>query len=55
MFTNQAIQLNIIVRSVALGIVAVGQTLVIIGASIDLSVAYVISITAVMSFLHHAG
>lgn len=47
-FSNQAIQVNIIVRSVALGIVAVGQTLVIIGASIDLSVAYVISITAVM-------
>ncbi|MCJ7694955.1 MAG: ABC transporter permease, partial [Anaerolineaceae bacterium] len=46
---NQAIQLNIIVRSVALGIVAVGQTLVIIGGSIDLSVAYTISITAVMS------
>ncbi|HUE98526.1 MAG TPA: ABC transporter permease, partial [Anaerolineales bacterium] len=48
-FTNRAIQLNILVRSVALGIVAVGQTLVIIGASIDLSVAYTISITAVMS------
>jgi ribose transport system permease protein len=48
-FTNPAIMLNIIVRTVALGIVAVGQTLVIIGASIDLSVAYTISITAVMS------
>jgi len=48
-FTNPAILLNIVVRSVALGIVAVGQSLVIIGASIDLSVAYVISITAVMS------
>lgn len=48
-FTNRAIQFNILVRSVALGIVAVGQTLVIIGASIDLSVAYTISITAVMS------
>lgn len=48
-FTNPLILLNIIVRSVALGIVAVGQTLVIIGASIDLSVAYTISITAVMS------
>ncbi len=48
-FTNPKILLNIIVRSVALGIIAVGQTLVIIGASIDLSVAYVISITAVMS------
>jgi ribose transport system permease protein len=41
--------LNIAVRSVALGIVAVGQSLVIIGAGIDLSVAYTISITAVMS------
>ena len=48
-FTNPAILMNILVRSVALGIVAVGQTLVIIGASIDLSVVYVISITAVMS------
>jgi ribose transport system permease protein len=48
-FTNPLILLNIIVRSVALGIVAVGQTLVIIGASIDLSVAYTISITAIMS------
>ncbi len=48
-FTNPAIMLNIVVRSVALGIVAVGQTLVILGASIDLSVAYTISITAVMS------
>ncbi len=47
-FKNPAIMLNIIVRSVALGIVAVGQTLVIVGASIDLSVAYTISITAVM-------
>jgi ribose transport system permease protein len=48
-FTNPAILTNILVRSVALGIVAVGQTLVIIGASIDLSVAYTISVTAVMS------
>lgn len=48
-FTNPSILVNIIVRSVALGIVAVGQTLVIVGASIDLSVAYLISITAVMS------
>ncbi len=48
-FKNPAIMLNIAVRSVALGIVAVGQSLVIIGASIDLSVAYTISITAVMS------
>jgi ribose transport system permease protein len=48
-FSNPLIMLNIIVRSVALGIVADGQTLVLIGASIDLSVAYTISITAVMS------
>ena len=48
-FSNPAIMLNIIVRSVALGIVAVGQTLVILGAPIDLSVAFTISITAVMS------
>jgi ribose transport system permease protein len=48
-FTNPLIMLNIVVRSVALGIVAVGQTMVLIGASIDLSVAYTISITAVMS------
>jgi ribose transport system permease protein len=48
-FTNRAILMNILVRSVALGIVAVGQTLVMIGSSIDLSVAYTISITAVMS------
>ena len=47
--SNPAIMLNIIVRSVALGIVAVGQTMVILGSSIDLSVAYTISITAVMS------
>jgi len=48
-FKNPPILLNIVVRSVPLGIVAVGQTLVIIGASIDLSVAYTISITAVMA------
>jgi len=53
--TNPAIMLNIIVRSVALGIVAVGQTLVILGASIDLSVAFTISITAVMSSLLMQG
>jgi ribose transport system permease protein len=47
--TNPVILTNIFVRSVALGIVAVGQTFVIIGGSIDLSVAYTISITSVMS------
>lgn len=49
MLTNPTILTNILVRSVALGIVAVGQTFVIIGGSIDLSVALVISVTAVMS------
>lgn len=48
-FGNPKILMNILVRSVGLGIVAVGQTLVIIGGSIDLSVVYVISLTAVMS------
>ncbi len=48
-FGNRKIQVNILVRSVALGIVAVGQTLVIVGGSIDLSVVYVISLTAVLS------
>lgn len=38
---------NTLVRSVALGIVAVGQTYVILGGSLDLSVAYQVSVTAV--------
>jgi ribose transport system permease protein len=46
---NPIILTNILIRSVALGIVAVGQTFVMIGASIDLSVAYTISLTAVMT------
>ena len=40
---------NTLVRSVALGIVAVGQTFVILGGSLDLSVAYQISVTAVVA------
>ena len=49
---SSTILTNMIVRSVALGIVAMGQTFVILGASIDLSVAYLISVVAVMaSFL----
>jgi ribose transport system permease protein len=39
---------DMLVRSVALGIVAVGQTLVIIGASLDLSVAYVVSLASII-------
>ena len=37
------------VRSVSLGLVAAGQTVVILAGSLDLSVAYLISVTAVMS------
>jgi ribose transport system permease protein len=40
---------NTLVRSVALGMVAVGQTLVILGGSLDLSVAYQVSVTAVLA------
>jgi ribose transport system permease protein len=40
---------NTLVRSVALGLVAVGQTLVILGGSLDLSVAYQVSVTAVLA------
>ncbi len=47
--TSSTILTNMVVRSVALGIVAMGQTFVIIAASIDLSVAYLISVTAVMA------
>lgn len=46
---------NMLVRSVALGIVAVGQTLVILAASLDLSVAYLISVTAVLASAIMAG
>ncbi|MEZ4519541.1 MAG: ABC transporter permease [Chloroflexota bacterium] len=53
--TNPVILTNILVRSVALGIVAVGQTYVILGASIDLSVAYMISVTAVGASFLMAG
>jgi ribose transport system permease protein len=48
-FTSATILINLVVRSVALGIVAIGQTFVMIGASIDLSVAYMVSVTAVMA------
>ena len=53
--SNPTILFNILVRSVALGIVAVGQTFVMLGASIDLSVAYTISFTAVMTSLIMQG
>jgi len=40
---------SILLRSISLGIVAMGQTLVILAGSLDLSVAYVISITTVVA------
>jgi ribose transport system permease protein len=40
---------NIVERATALGIVAVGQTFTILVGSLDLSVAYLISVTAVMA------
>lgn len=53
--SNPSILRNILIRSVALGIVAVGQTFVMIGASIDLSVSYTISLTAVLTSLIMQG
>jgi ribose/xylose/arabinose/galactoside ABC-type transport system permease subunit len=46
---------NTLVRSVALGIVAVGQTYVILGGSLDLSVAYQVSVTAVLASVFMDG
>lgn len=46
--TGEAIK-EMLVRSVALGIVAVGMTLVILGASLDLSVAYVVSLASIIA------
>jgi ribose transport system permease protein len=39
---------DMLIRSVALGIVAVGMTLVILGGSLDLSVAYVVSLASII-------
>lgn len=46
---------NMLVRSVALGIVSVGQTLVILAGSLDLSVAYLVSVSAVLTSFIMAG
>jgi ribose transport system permease protein len=40
---------NMFVRSISLGLVSIGQTVVILAGSIDLSVAYMISVAAVVS------
>ena len=47
-FTAEAIK-EMLVRSVALGVVAVGMTLVILGGSLDLSVAYVVSLASIIA------
>lgn len=46
---------NTLVRSVALGIVATGQTYAILGGSLDLSVAYQVSVTAVLASVFMDG
>jgi ribose transport system permease protein len=46
---------NIGQRSVALGLVAVGQTLVVLAGSLDLSVAYVVSVSAMAASVIMAG
>jgi len=46
---------NIAQRSVALGLVAVGQTMVVLAGSLDLSVAYVVSVSAVTTSVVMAG
>jgi ribose transport system permease protein len=46
-FVSVANLQNIVQRSVALGLVTIGQTLVVLAGSLDLSVAYVVSIAAV--------
>ena len=48
-FVATSTLLNIVERATALGIVAVGQTFAILVGSLDLSVAYLISVTAVMA------
>jgi ribose/xylose/arabinose/galactoside ABC-type transport system permease subunit len=46
---------SMVIRSVALGIVAMGQTVVILAGSLDLSVAYLISVAAVATSLIQDG
>jgi ribose transport system permease protein len=46
---------NIAQRSVALGLVTVGQTIVVLAGSLDLSVAYVVSVSAMVGSVVMAG
>jgi len=46
---------NMAQRSVALGLVAIGQTLVVLAGSLDLSVAYMVSVSAVTTSVVMGG
>jgi ribose transport system permease protein len=46
---------GILQRSVALGLVTVGQTLVVLAGSLDLSVAYIVSVAAMVASVVMAG
>lgn len=52
---DQAGILNILTRATALGLVAVGQTMVILTGSLDLSVAYLIGLTSLIAAETMAG
>ncbi|MFD0784470.1 ABC transporter permease, partial [Micromonospora azadirachtae] len=52
---DQAGILNILTRSTALGLVAIGQTMVILTGSLDLSVAYLIGLTSLLAAETMAG
>ncbi|MFF9854179.1 ABC transporter permease [Streptomyces litmocidini] len=54
-FFSQANTVGILQRSAALGIVAVGQTLVILAGSLDLSVAFLISLVSLVAAETMAG
>jgi len=52
---DQAGILNILTRATALGLVAVGQTMVILTGSLDLSVAYLVGLTSLIAAETMAG
>ncbi|OLF14655.1 ABC transporter permease [Actinophytocola xanthii] len=52
---DQAGLLNIFTRATALGLVAIGQTIVILAGSLDLSVAYLVGLTSLVAAETMAG
>ena len=54
-YLTQANLLNMLTRTTALGIVAVGQTIAILAGSLDLSVAYLIGLTSLIAAETMAG